>query len=232
LTDIGLLDPLIMVREMNRTQDGMHTASGEATRQSLLKQAQELFSRQGFDGTSVKAIADAAGVNISLISYHFGGKEGLYRACLEDFGRSRLDAARRMLRPASTPEEFRIRLDLFMDEMLGAYVDNSCACKIIQREASLNLPIAQDVFRDTFLQAMFTFVEFITESQRRGAVRADLDPQLVTMLIYGGLVHIMQSDDLSKQFLNQTITDPERRRRVRETFSRMALEGLLPKTPA
>ncbi len=42
--------------------------------------ALDLFGRQGFDGTSTRAIAAAAGKPMSAITYHFGGKEELYRA--------------------------------------------------------------------------------------------------------------------------------------------------------
>lgn len=42
----------------------------------------ELFARNGFDGVSVEAIAEKAGVNKAMISYHFGGKRGLHTAIL------------------------------------------------------------------------------------------------------------------------------------------------------
>lgn len=45
------------------------------TKTKILNAAQELFAKQGFDGTSVKQICNKAGVNVSLISYYFGGKE-------------------------------------------------------------------------------------------------------------------------------------------------------------
>ena len=53
---------------------------GLASRERLLSEALRLFAEQGFAKTSTRAIAQAAGVNISAISYYFGDKEGLYRA--------------------------------------------------------------------------------------------------------------------------------------------------------
>lgn len=49
------------------------------TRQALLDAALEEFSARGYAGARVRDIADRAGVSKDLISYHFGGKEGLYR---------------------------------------------------------------------------------------------------------------------------------------------------------
>jgi AcrR family transcriptional regulator len=54
-----------------------------ATRQALLRAGEELFSARGFDGVPIEEIADRAGVNKALISYHFRGKRGLYAAVLE-----------------------------------------------------------------------------------------------------------------------------------------------------
>jgi TetR/AcrR family transcriptional regulator len=55
----------------------------EATRQALLRAGAELFSERGFDGVPIEEVADRAGVNKALISYHFRGKRGLYVAILD-----------------------------------------------------------------------------------------------------------------------------------------------------
>jgi TetR/AcrR family transcriptional regulator len=54
-----------------------------ATRQALLEAGAALFAERGLDGASTEDIAHRAGVNKALISYHFGGKRGLYAAILE-----------------------------------------------------------------------------------------------------------------------------------------------------
>jgi len=55
-----------------------------ATRAALTGAATQLFGERGFDGVRVEHIARRAGVNKAMISYHFGGKQGLYGAILED----------------------------------------------------------------------------------------------------------------------------------------------------
>lgn len=54
------------------------TASGERSRRRLLEAAFEEFAEHGYAGARVASIAARAGVNKQLISYHFGGKRGLY----------------------------------------------------------------------------------------------------------------------------------------------------------
>ena len=45
------------------------------TEQKIVDVATELFAQKGYGATSTRDICNAAGVNISSISYNFGGKE-------------------------------------------------------------------------------------------------------------------------------------------------------------
>lgn len=55
------------------------------TKDKILKAAKELFAQKGFNGTSTREIVNAAGVNISLIAYYFGGKENLFFSMFDHF---------------------------------------------------------------------------------------------------------------------------------------------------
>jgi AcrR family transcriptional regulator len=57
----------------------------ERTRQQILDAGLAEFAAKGYAGARVSDIADRAGVNKQLISYYFGGKEGLYRAIGEQW---------------------------------------------------------------------------------------------------------------------------------------------------
>jgi TetR/AcrR family transcriptional regulator len=47
--------------------------------------ARELFARHGFQAVSLRQVAEAAGVTPAMVSYYFGGKQGLWMAVLEDY---------------------------------------------------------------------------------------------------------------------------------------------------
>lgn len=49
----------------------------------LLETAIDRFGRRGFEGASTREIARASGTAMSSITYHFGGKEGLYLAAAD-----------------------------------------------------------------------------------------------------------------------------------------------------
>jgi len=53
-------------------------------RNKLIAIATRLFAERGLHGVSIREISAAAGVSISMISYHFGGKEGLDSSVLQE----------------------------------------------------------------------------------------------------------------------------------------------------
>lgn len=53
------------------------------TRSRILQAAEAEFADHGFDGATVRQIALRADVPVALVNYHFGNKEGLYRAIFE-----------------------------------------------------------------------------------------------------------------------------------------------------
>jgi AcrR family transcriptional regulator len=57
-------------------------ARGDATRSQILTAAREALAADGYSGTTTRAVADRAGVQLSLVHYHFGGKQGLLAAVL------------------------------------------------------------------------------------------------------------------------------------------------------
>ena len=58
------------------------TDEPEGTKLALIEAAGKLFAENGFEGASVRAIADMAGANIAAINYHFGSKENLHTEAL------------------------------------------------------------------------------------------------------------------------------------------------------
>ncbi len=56
---------------------------GEATRQRILEAAVQDFAAHGFEGASVRRIAERAGENVGLIPYYFGSKENLWKAAVD-----------------------------------------------------------------------------------------------------------------------------------------------------
>jgi AcrR family transcriptional regulator len=70
--------------------------SSDSGRERILDAATRLFAALGYDGTSTRLIAEAAGRNVATVAYHVGGKRDLYLAVMEhanEVERTALDAA-------------------------------------------------------------------------------------------------------------------------------------------
>jgi TetR/AcrR family transcriptional regulator, regulator of cefoperazone and chloramphenicol sensitivity len=66
----------------SRTPPELGADRGERARTRLLSEASRIFSEKGYAKASTREICEAAGLNPAAIHYHFGDKEGLYRAVL------------------------------------------------------------------------------------------------------------------------------------------------------
>ncbi|MFD9739568.1 TetR/AcrR family transcriptional regulator [Umezawaea sp. NPDC059074] len=95
------------------TAEPVRRRDSAATRAALLDAATTLFAERGFDRTTVRDIAAAAGVNQALLFRYFGSKDALYAAVMANRGRELLEAEdperlvktvlRRMLEEAPRP---------------------------------------------------------------------------------------------------------------------------------
>ncbi|MFG2694160.1 TetR/AcrR family transcriptional regulator [Kitasatospora sp. NPDC048407] len=56
-----------------------HRTAAEASRERILTAATALFAEHGYDGTTTRTIAGAAGLNVATVAYHVGTKADLYR---------------------------------------------------------------------------------------------------------------------------------------------------------
>ncbi|MEU9023389.1 helix-turn-helix domain-containing protein [Actinomadura sp. NPDC048394] len=56
---------------------------GQATRQRLIEVATELFADRGYEGTSIEAVLERAGVSRGSLYHHFRGKDRLFEAVVE-----------------------------------------------------------------------------------------------------------------------------------------------------
>lgn len=67
-----------MADEVQQAPKRGRRPGGTDTRAALLGAAREVFSEQGFDGATVRAIAARAGVDAAMVNHWFGGKDALF----------------------------------------------------------------------------------------------------------------------------------------------------------
>lgn len=94
---------------MTDTQRGVAPSGrGEDSRRRILDAAAELMSERGYSGTSISTLVKRSGLPASSIYWHFGSKEGVLAAVMED-GCQRWFATLPRWRELEGPEDERAR---------------------------------------------------------------------------------------------------------------------------
>ncbi len=126
----------------------------QGTAADLIAVALRLFGKKGFAATSTREIAAAANANVASIAYHFGSKDGLYRACGQEIIR-RIGA---VLGPATyqddpPPAMAIAALEGVIRTMAGfllARRESEDVVPFMLRELAENGPVLDDVYTTMF----------------------------------------------------------------------------------
>ncbi len=148
-----------------RARRGRVRMSRIARREQLIDVARALFAERGLEGTSVEEIAAQARVSKPVVYEHFGGKEGLYAAVIDQEVRRLHDAiAAAITRPHTEP---RSLIELGTHALLDYIEENPDGFRIISRDSS---PYSPTGSFQTILSSIATRVQGLLADQfdRRG----------------------------------------------------------------
>jgi AcrR family transcriptional regulator len=167
-----------MVNKSKRRARGRpKSVHADDVRQALLVAARELFLRYGYRDVSSRQIAAAAGANVAMIRYYFGGKPGLYREMIE-----RQIAPIRAGIDAMRLDTTSVDLTALMTSMARMYAGNPWIAGIIVREVLSPDGALRTIFLRDIVSRLVPLVEQIVAGEiERGRLRAGLDPRLVVL---------------------------------------------------
>ncbi|MBS1763810.1 MAG: TetR family transcriptional regulator [Bacteroidetes bacterium] len=191
----------------------------------ILEAAEQLFAEKGFNGTSVRDIAGAAGVNIAMISYYFGSKENLMIALIDyrsEYTRDILEEMNnnKMLTPWDKIEKL---IDLYVDKILNNYR--------FYRIMTLHLATSQsDEIREKIIEIKagnFELIKkIILEGQRKNVFRK-IDMELTIGTVMGTIAQVTSSRSLYCKLLKIDIKDDDGYRKKMTLKLRTHLKQML-----
>ncbi|REA55959.1 TetR/AcrR family transcriptional regulator [Dyadobacter luteus] len=168
----------------------------------IIAVAEKLFSKKGFEGTSVRDIAEVAEVNVSMISYYFGSKDKLIEALFElRITESRLRIEHILLLEDLTPLQ---KVNIMIDSTVDRLIDNEQFQKIMMREqlSSERTTIVSKYIRDMKIRNSELMKRLITEGQEAGYFRKNIDMSLLSITLYGTIHHAIATQDYYKTLNN------------------------------
>ena len=153
------------------------------TSEKILSAARELFEEKGFDLTSVREIATKADVNVALINYHFGSKENLLLAIMEQsVGTTRLKLNDINQSPSTPIEKLMQVIELYVDKIFS----NCKYHQFIQRELSSGpRPELIEGIMKILNRNSSELRKLLEEGQRKKAFKKDADLDLVIATLFG-----------------------------------------------
>ncbi len=165
----------------------------------IIATAERLFSTKGFDGTSVRDIADEAGVNIAMISYYFGSKEKLMEALFEQRS-SDIKLQVETLLQSDELSPFQ-KMERLVDSYIERAMKKQQFFKIMICEQVINKnPVVVHLIQDLKKRNIQSIIEIIKDGQKKGDFRKNIDVLLLMNTLFGSVTQMMISIDYYREF--------------------------------
>jgi TetR/AcrR family transcriptional regulator len=161
----------------------MTRRGGEATRRRLLAEAIRLFGRGGYQGTSLDAVATAAGVRKQTLLYYFPSKDALLETCVEEAAH-RVAAA---LSEALEAETAGPRKAEAVVHTLFRLAEEWPEFPTLLREASRLGPEVVERFAGILEPLRLRALSFLSHGLSEGMIRRQ-DPALLLFTLYTAVV--------------------------------------------
>lgn len=158
---------------------------------NILNAAERLFAIKGYDGVSVRLVAEQACVSKASVFHHFGSKELLYEAVLK---RASAEFEALLGRLGGNSGSLRYRLSTFVKEHLACIYDKPSLSHLLLREvlepgSDVSYTKAAGVLGSSF--AKLTAV--LRDEKQAQTIKPETDPALLAYLLIAANVFFFQS---------------------------------------
>ena len=172
----------------------------------ILDVAEKVFSELGYDGASTRSISGEAGVNMAMLNYYFGSKEGLFLAVFD----RKINSFKDLLKDLGNDEQLSAwdKVSAYIDLYTQRVVNNNCFQKMLYQEMSMNKrgELSDNITR-IMMENVKEFDKILSDGIEKGEFNADIDLQMVTATIYGTKNFIINAPQLTSMMIGYEISD-------------------------
>jgi len=152
-------------------------SNGLRTRAEIVAAAERHFAEQGFEAARLDDIADEVGIRRAAIFYHFGDKQELYAAVLEDVFRG-------MGKGLPTEGSAVERIEAGLTSWIDFVAERPNVARLILREAANAQPGKATAFTQAGRGTGDWFREVIAEGIASGELEPRIEPYRFMSLIF------------------------------------------------
>ncbi|MDF2431051.1 MAG: hypothetical protein JWP44_682 [Mucilaginibacter sp.] len=170
----------------------------------ILDVAERVFSDNGFDGASTRLISGEAGVNMAMLNYYFGSKEGLFLAIFE----RKIASFQTLLQNIGNDESMTSwdKLALCIDKYVERIIVNNCFQKLINREVSMTKRTElSDKITNILMVNVLEIKKILDEGIKNGSFFKDIDVQMVIATIFGTKNYVINTPNISSLMLGHDV---------------------------
>jgi AcrR family transcriptional regulator len=193
--------------------------TGEERKAQIVEVAKHLFAQQGFEGTSTRDIARAAGISETMIFKHFPSKKLLYQAILDSVACGRKYSIEDKL--YYTDYKLKDVLRNLVIMMLEDYEKDPLILKLLLHSGLESNLLAHEIFSE-HKKRLIDYVAYeISEATKKGLFRK-VDPELAAQAFMGMLTDYALSRTILQrpEYRNKPI------KQVADAFVQMFFEGI------
>ncbi len=185
----------------------------------IIETAEKLFAQKGFDGASVRDIAEQAGINIAMISYYFGSKEKLMEAIFEaKIGKVQVRVEELLKDDKLNPLQ---KVNILIDEHIERVMQSQQFYRIMicEQVSNSNLAIMNKV-KQLKLRNAELVGELIKDGQRKGDFKKKVDVVLMINTMIGTVWQTIISKNYYRDFEgNKNLTDAQYDEQIKKKLS-------------
>jgi AcrR family transcriptional regulator len=172
----------------------------------ILDVAEKVFSEHGFDGASTRKISGEAGVNMAMLNYYFGSKEGLFLNVIERKISSFRDILQNIGADDTTSQWYKVEkyIDIYSEKVVA----NNCFQKLLYQEMGMNRRTElADKIRTIIMQNIIELRKMLTDGIESGEFKKDSDIEMVVATLYGTKNYIVNMPLMTSALFGYDIQD-------------------------
>ena len=170
----------------------------------ILDVAEKVFSELGFDGASTRTISGEAGVNMAMLNYYFGSKEGLFLAV---FNR-KISSFQNLLQNLGNDGSMTAwsKIEKYIELYAQRVVNNNCFQKMLYQEMAMQRRgELADSISNILMKNVSEVHKILQDGIDNGEFNKDIDMEMVIATIYGTKNFIINSPQLTSNMLGYDI---------------------------
>jgi TetR/AcrR family transcriptional regulator len=200
---------------------GPHT--GEA-REALLRATRGLLAERGLPRVTVREVAERAGVQPALVSYYFGGKEGMLRAVVSEVAAG---VRGRLLEAAAGEGSAEDRIRALVQAVVDAIVSEPYVPRLLIEQVLFADEAVIDEFADALARPHLELIREVLEAGRTEGTLRPVDPMFFMPAAVGATIFFFLNAPMVERLHDLDGITPELAQRFAETLTDLILHGVL-----